>query len=298
LLNSELANMQALLARGMTPANLSATQTAFRNSVRDVGNLSTQTMRVTSASEQYTRSLQKQDITLRQALKNRQTFNSVLKEQYALSRAASLQWTTGATGRSTMDLIIPRDVPARLGNVSRSIAEVRAGTVSANAVFGEMAIKMGLISQVANSGATNLIKWGKNTQWAGRQLMVGLTTPVIAAGAAMGTLAYQAETQLTRIQKVYDFTNNKNTQSARYASEAATLRKNSFAVAATAAKQYGASMNDTLAVEAELAATGTKGAELISKTNEVMRLVTLGELDYQDALKTTITLQSVYGDST
>ncbi|QGH76368.1 tape measure protein [Streptomyces phage Daubenski] len=286
------------MARGMTPAALSANQAAFRNQVRSLGSMTTETMRVASASEMYTKALQKQDISLRQALRNRQTFNQVLREQYQLSRAASVQWTTGTRGASTMDLIVPRDAPERLGKFRQTLNAVRAGTITTNAALGEMAIKMGLVSQVTSSAAANMIKWGKNTQWAGRQLMVGLTVPVVAAGAAMGKLAYDVESQMTRIAKVYDFSVSKDTNAAKFAQESASLRANSFRVAKNAAEQYGASMKDTLKVEADLAATGEKGNELIGKTNEVMRLATLGEMDYQKALDTTITLQSVYGDNT
>lgn len=295
-LNNQLAAMQAQLAANAGAVASSAT--AFRNNVRGLGNMSVETMRVTSAAENYTKALQKQDITLRQAIKNRQTFNQVLREQYALSRASAMQWTQGNRGRSTLDLIVPTDAPARLGNFRQTLSQVRAGTVSTSVALGEMAIKMGLVSQVAASGAANMIKWGKNTQWAGRQLMVGFTMPVIAAGAAMGVLAYKVESELTRINKVYDFSVNKDQNAAKFAQESATLRVNSLNAAKVAAQQYGAAIEDTLKVEANLAATGEKGAELIGKTTEVMRLATLGEMEYQQALETTITLQSVYGQNT
>jgi TP901 family phage tail tape measure protein len=292
-LNAQLAAMQAQLSRAALPA----IATGFRNNVRNLGGMAVETMRVTSASEMYTKALQKQEITLRQAIRQRQTFNQVLREQYALSRAAAVQWTSNSRG-STLDLIVPRDAPERLGRFRQTLGAVRAGTISTNVALGEMAIKMGLVSQVAASGAANMIKWGKNTQWAGRQLMVGLTMPVVAAGAAMGKLAYDVEKEMTRINKVYDFAASKDQNAAKWAQESATLRVNSMSAARTAAQQYGASMTDTLKVEANLAATGEKGNELIGKTTEVMRLATLGEFDYQKALETTITLQSVYGSNT
>lgn len=288
--------MQSQLAA--QPAMVASSAAAFRNNVRSMGNMSLETMRVASAAENYTKALAKQDVTLRQAIRNRQTFNQVLREQYNLSRAATMQWSTGNRGMSTVDLIVPRDAPARLGNFRETLSQVRAGTISTRVAMGEMAMTMGLVSQVAMSGANNMIKWGKNTQWAGRQLMVGFTMPVIAAGAAMGVLAYKVESEMTRINKVYDFTANKDTDAAKASQEAAQLRINSFAGARLAAQQYGAKMEDTLKVEANLAATGEKGAELIGKTTEVMRLATLGEMEYQNALDTTITLQSVYGQNT
>jgi hypothetical protein len=46
-------------------------------------------------------------------------------------------------------------------------------------------------------GTTQLINFGKNVQWAGRQLMVGFTLPL----ASFGMIADVADVQLTKLAK-------------------------------------------------------------------------------------------------
>src|SRR5690606_16171992 len=76
--------------------------------------------------------------------------------------------------------------------------------------------------------------------------------------------------------------------------ELAQLRTDSYAMAGQAANLYGVAVKDTLNVEADLAQTGLQGAELKKSTTEVLRIATLGELDYQQALQMTIALQNAF----
>src|SRR5690606_12892019 len=43
-------------------------------------------------------------------------------------------------------------------------------------------MKLNLLARTLDNMSTNMINLGKNTQWTGRQLMVGITTPVMAVG--------------------------------------------------------------------------------------------------------------------
>ena len=43
-----------------------------------------------------------------------------------------------------------------------------------------------IMNRVIQDGANGLINWGKNTQWAGRQLSVGLTLPIALFGKTAG----------------------------------------------------------------------------------------------------------------
>ena len=50
----------------------------------------------------------------------------------------------------------------------------------------EMAIavqRQQMFNKLIDDGSTKLLNWGKNTQWAGRQLMVGFTVPLTMFGA-------------------------------------------------------------------------------------------------------------------
>src|SRR5690606_1490676 len=103
------------------------------------------------------------------------------------------------------------------------------------------------------SGSHQMVNWGKNTQWAGRQWMVGFTMPMAAFGAAAGVMAYKVDKEFTRIAKVYDTHADKLTDLAGWEAETAQLRADGFDTARVAAKEYQATMTDTLEVQAELA---------------------------------------------
>jgi hypothetical protein len=50
-----------------------------------------------------------------------------------------------------------------------------------------------IFNQLINQGSTNLLNWGKNTQWAGRQLMVGFTIPLTIFATQAGRSFMQLE---------------------------------------------------------------------------------------------------------
>ena len=60
-----------------------------------------------------------------------------------------------------------------------------------------------IMNKVIQQGAGQLINWGKNTQWAGRQLTVGLTVPIAAFGKAAADAFKVADQELVRLTKVY-----------------------------------------------------------------------------------------------
>jgi hypothetical protein len=53
------------------------------------------------------------------------------------------------------------------------------------------------MNKVIQDGAGQLINWGKNTQWAGRQLTVGLTVPLAAFGKAAADAFREADQELS-----------------------------------------------------------------------------------------------------
>jgi TP901 family phage tail tape measure protein len=115
--------------------------------------------------------------------------------------------------------------------------------------------------------------------------------PIVAFGAAAGVMAYKVDQELTRVTKVYDTT---ATTMMGKEKELQAVREDSMKTAIESAKAYGSSATDTLNVASSLAATGKRGAELQKSTAEVMRIARLGDLEYQDAINTTISLQSVF----
>jgi len=152
--------------------------------------------------------------------------------------------------------------------------------------------ELAIMNKVMNDGATGLINWGKNTQWAGRQLTVGLTVPLAAFGMAAQKAFREADAELVRLTKVY------GGLSATSAAELAKVRKDVSATAREIAGSYGIAYKDTIALAADLAATGQEGNELLMATKETSRLAILGEVDRQDAMKATLAIQNAFKQNT
>jgi TP901 family phage tail tape measure protein len=147
--------------------------------------------------------------------------------------------------------------------------------------------KQRIMHQLFRQGNAALLNWGKNTQWAGRQLMVGFTLPLtIFAGVAAKTFR-DLEKQAINFRKVYGdiFTTR------------AEVEENLSAVKDLAKEytRFGVAVKDTMELAAIAAQAGQRGAQLQSATEEATRLSVLGQMDSQDAMRATIALQSAFG---
>ena len=294
--------MQRNMAAGaLSMSDINTARSGFRQSIGNMSQLAIQAVHARSETSLLTEAITKQDLTMKQSMRVRKQFNNLLREQYQLQRAAAVQWTASAAGRSTADLIIPQDASARVDRYTQSLAANTAGLLRnvrnsqmLSEAWSVMRTRIGLASAAMTASGEGMVKWGKNQQWAGRQLMVGFTIPLMAFGAVAGKAAYDVDAAMTRIMKVYDTTATNVIGKQR---EMDQLRVESMSMATQVAKRYGQSLKDTLGIEADLAATGLKGQALQQSTVAVTRAATLGELDKQNAIKATIALQSVYGDS-
>ena len=153
-------------------------------------------------------------------------------------------------------------------------------------------MEMQIFNRALLEGSTSLINWGKNTQWAGRQLTVGLTVPLTMFGTAAAQAFREADQELTRLVKVYgDLAGTSST-------ELAKIRKDVAATAKELSASMGVSFKETLALAADVAATGKTGQELISSVKETTRLAVLGEVDRQEAMKATLAIQTAFKSNT
>jgi TP901 family phage tail tape measure protein len=149
-----------------------------------------------------------------------------------------------------------------------------------------------IYNKVIQDGGVQLINWGKNTQWAGRQLTVGLTVPLAAFGFAAAKAFREADQELVRLTKVYGGLTATSTQ------DLAKIRKDVSATARELSAAYGSSYKDTISLAADLAATGKQGNDLLMATKEATRLSVLGEVDRQEAMKATLAIQSAFKQNT
>jgi len=264
----------------MTQAVKGYSQT-WRNAAASTGSFEVQQLRVNSATEEYTKLIEKQKLSFRQWHSERNRLSkAAYREQLALRSMVVQQMPGTVGGKKVLDIAIPNEV---------------------HKSYDTLGNKIGWIREELKSASTQMVNWGKNTQWAGRQLMVGFTMPTLAFGAATGVLAYQVDKEMTRIQKVYDTTAQVIAGDAqsmiRVEEELARVRVDSMNTARNAASEYGQAVTDTLKVQADLAATGLKGLGLQEATLSTMRISTLGELDMDTATNMTVALQSAFRDT-
>ncbi|MFZ9241654.1 MAG: phage tail tape measure protein [Sediminibacterium sp.] len=143
-----------------------------------------------------------------------------------------------------------------------------------------------ILSQMFRQGTTQLINFGKNVQWAGRQLMVGFTIPLTIFGNAAGRTFMELERQAVSFKKVYgDIFTPPEEMEANF--KAVQDLSNEFT-------KYGIAASNTLDLAAQAAAAGRRNAELTDAVTQATRLATLGQMDQNQALETTIALQSAF----
>jgi TP901 family phage tail tape measure protein len=149
-----------------------------------------------------------------------------------------------------------------------------------------------IIGKSIQGVSTELINLGKNTQWAGRQLTVGLTVPLTMFAASAATSFKEVDKQLTRLAKVYGDLGGATS------GEIAAIRSQTTALAKSLAADLGAPIQDTIGLAADIAATGKTGDDLLKSVAETTRLAILGEVDRQDAMSATLSLQNAFNLST
>jgi len=149
-----------------------------------------------------------------------------------------------------------------------------------------------IIGKSIQGASTELINLGKNTQWAGRQLTVGLTIPLTMFAGSAANAFKEVDKQLTRLAKVYGDVGGAT------AAEIQNIKNQTSELAKTLARDLGASVQDTIGLAADIAATGATGDDLIKSVAETTRLAVLGEVDRQEAMAATLSLQNAFNLST
>jgi TP901 family phage tail tape measure protein len=143
-----------------------------------------------------------------------------------------------------------------------------------------------IFNKLMDDGATKLLNFGKNTQWAGRQLMVGFTIPLAIFGTQAIRTFKEIETQVIRFKKVYGdiFTDQGATDQAL---------KNIRELGDEYTK-YGLKVADTIKTAADAAAAGFSGKGLENLVEQTNKLAVLGGVTQEKALETTIALRNAF----
>jgi TP901 family phage tail tape measure protein len=198
------------------------------------------------------------------------TINKVAEDNVKRLQTQYIKLGRDSTGAMRAIAVMPKELDLTDYSVSAQMAAQRQA----------------LFNQLVKQGSTNLLNFGKNTQWAGRQLMVGFTIPLIALGTAATKTFMDMEAQVIKFRKVYGdlFTPAEERQQAL---ADITALGQMFT-------KYGIAVSDTVGLAAEAAAAGFQGVDLQRQTTEATRLQVLGQIDAQKALETTISLQNAF----
>ena len=143
-----------------------------------------------------------------------------------------------------------------------------------------------LFNKLLGDGSTSLINFGKNTQWAGRQLMVGFTVPLTIFGSVAGKIFMDLERQVVNFRRVYGDAMTPAGETDQMVKEIQMLGKEFT--------KYGIAVKDTLGLAADVAAAGAQGDDLVAATAQSTRLATLGMIEMNQAMTATMALQTAF----
>jgi TP901 family phage tail tape measure protein len=263
-------------------------QKNFLNAVNGIGAFSAELRTVKTSSENFTSSLEKNKFSMREYFRYSgaatRTFGRLFKSEFETINKVA---TENVKNLQTQYIKMGRDANGAMKAIS-----VRPLTLDMQNLSTQTQIaaqKQALFNQLVKQGSTNLLNFGKNTQWAGRQLMVGFTLPLMALGTAASKTFMDMEAQALKFKKVYGdlFTAPEETQAAL----------DSITELGQAFTKYGIAVSQTVGLAAEAAAAGFKGVDLQRQTTAATRLSVLGQIEQQQALETTISLQNAMGIS-
>jgi TP901 family phage tail tape measure protein len=276
-LQAQIIQSDARLASQVATMNRS-----FGENLRRTGQFASHFVTLTSDVEKFGTNLDKGQMKLKQYFQTFQQhtktqgglIRDLAKQQVALQNAIIQPMGKNAQGLMQYSVHIPQGLDAVKNKTALAKQELQ------------------IMNKVIQDGGVQMINWGKNTQWAGRQLTVGLTVPLAAFGKAAADSFRAADAELVRLTKVYGGV------AATSAADLSKIRNEVSATAKDIAKAYGVSFKDTISLAADIAATGKQGNDLLASVKETSRLAVLGEVDRQDAMKATLAIQNTFKENT
>ena len=256
------------------------------NTINQTGKFSASMRNVKSTTESFTNALEKNKLSMREYFRysaaSTKTFGRMFRTEFdtidkvARERVKTLQTQYIKMGRDAngaMKAIAVRPLALDMQNLATQTQMA--------------AQKQALFNQLVKQGSTNLLNFGKNTQWAGRQLMVGFTVPLTMLGVVAGRTFMQLEEQAIRFRRVYGETFTASSETDKMLEQVKGLAKEFT--------KYGVAVEKTMEMAATAAASGKMGADLLAQVNEATRLAILGGVEQEQALETTISLTNTFG---
>ncbi len=279
--HSQISKSSATAA--MAQKNL---QTNLLNAINATGQFRAQMGVVRTSTESFTNALEKNKLSMRDYFRYAggasKTFGKLFKSEFdtigkvAEERVKKMQTQYIKMGRDASGAMRAMSITPNTLNMQDYATKTALA-----------AQKQALFNQLVKQGSTNLLNFGKNTQWAGRQLMVGFSVPLMYVGSVAAKVFMDLEQQALKFKRVYGdmFTTTDETNKALKDVE---LLAKEFT-------KYGVAVSKTMEMAASAAAMGQTGAELTAQVAQATRLAVLGNVEQEQALETTISLTSAFG---
>jgi hypothetical protein len=203
-LQREISAFHTALAKGSSTAAAAAAnlQKDLINNLNATGQFSASMTKITSSTEAFTTSLERNKFSMgeyfRYAGASTKTFGKNFAREFdtiekvARERVKDLQTQYIKLGRDANGALQAIKVRPLLLDMDD------LGTKTQIA-----AQKQQIFNQLLNQGSTNLLNFGKNTQWAGRQLMVGFTIPLSIFATTAAKTFMELEKQAIKFKRVY-----------------------------------------------------------------------------------------------
>jgi TP901 family phage tail tape measure protein len=290
VLQRQISSFHQSMAIGGAKARAESSQLAqtLINNVNASGKFSASIQRTLSTTESFTNSLERNKLSMGQYFKfgmgatksfgkmfssEFNTINKVARERTKTLQTQYIQMGRDASG--AMQSIAVRPLTLDMKNLGTQVMMNSQ--------------RQQIFNQLLRQGSTNLLNFGKNTQWAGRQLMVGFTIPLSIMGATAAKEFMKLEEQAVKFRRVYGdmFTTDAETEKAL-----ANVRE-----LADEFTKYGIAVEKTIDLAAKVAQMGNMGDALEAQVTQATRLAVLGGLEQQEALDTTISLTNAFGVS-
>jgi TP901 family phage tail tape measure protein len=287
LLEKELTTLNRSLIVGTKTA--AAAQSKYAQSllhnVNATGQWTASMTRMSTASEQFAKNLDKQKLSLKEYFRygaaSTKTFGKMFGSEFDTigklvdKRVKTLQQQYVQLGRDAQGAMNAMKFNPKALNYGNVTTQLMAATQ-----------RQQIFNKLVDDGSTKLLNFGKNTQWAGRQLMVGFTIPLMLFGSQAIKVFKEIEEQTIRFKKVYGdiFTD-------QGATDAALKNIRDLGDEYT---KYGLKVSDTIKMAADAAAAGFSGKGLEALVEQTNKLAVLGGVTQEKALETTIALKNAF----
>ncbi len=289
-LQAQIKALNGQLASGTAVQQAQMTQYAKNAAVMasSLGNFQASVVNTTTQVDQFTKALEANKLGVSQLRRG------ILSQIPVVNRFAGLQRENAQLTEVATDRVKKMNAQYMLMGKSATGAaqaiQLVPTQLNKHATAAAVAAqKQMLLNRMIDAGAVKMINWGKNTQWAGRQLMVGFTVPLVAFGAAAAIAFKEIDQSAIAFKRVYG----------DLSTTTAEMEKNLQAVKELGKEytKYGLNVAKTVDLAADVAATGATGESLMAATEQTMRLATLGLMEYQEALGAVISMQTAFGVS-